>query len=167
MATLVLQVDFDMSECMIHHKGIVHNVLNDAPFIGAVVIAKACGMPCKNCINQSLKNVSEIFLQSTEDIIHEIKQNKLNEGVILSGLEWSEQPCEMEALVETALVHQLKVMIYTHHDEDAFFDIAPAMKKKPVYIKFGLYDEHLKSDHHSSYSVKLATTNQKIVFFGK
>ena len=174
MEVIVRPVGFDMRDQklqtqlthQIHHKGIVHNVLNDAPFIGALIIANSCGMTCTNCINESLKHHFEILIQSPDDIIQEIKENKLNEGIILSGLEWSEQPEEMVALVDVALKQQLKVMIYTHHDEDAFFNRVPQMKKKPVYIKFGLSDEHLQSEHHSSYSVRRATTNQYIKYFG-
>ncbi len=150
----------------IKYKGIVHNVLNDAPFIGAIVIADHCSMPCKNCINEHLKSDAYRRQHSAAQIIAKVKSNGLDEGVIFSGLEWSEQPDDLVELVEVALAEDLKVIVYTHCDEEAFFKIAPRLKDKPIYIKFGLYDKKLRTDSHFSHGVKLATSNQYIKYFG-
>ncbi|MBS7527646.1 hypothetical protein KHM83_13250 [Fusibacter paucivorans] len=150
----------------IRYKGIVHNILNDAPFIGAVIIANGCSMPCPDCINEHLKDDSLTMMASPEAIIRSVRRNGLNQGIILSGLEWTEQSGEMIALVQAALAAKLEVIIYTHHDEAAFFKIAPELAKLPIYVKFGLYDAALKSDNHYSHTVKLATTNQYIRYLG-
>ncbi|MDK2867599.1 MAG: hypothetical protein PWP51_2319 [Clostridiales bacterium] len=151
---------------VIRYKGVVHNILNDAPFIGAVIIANGCSMPCADCINEHLKDDSLTMIASPEAIIRSIRRNGLNQGIILSGLEWTEQPEEMTALVKAALAAKLEVIVYTHHEETAFFKIAPALQTLPIYVKFGLYDAALKSDDHYSMTVKLATTNQYIRYFG-
>ncbi len=151
---------------VIRYKGILHNVLNDAPFIGAIIIANGCNMPCKECINEHLKRDEYLIYNKTDEILEEVKQNGLNEGIILSGLEWTEQPDALVSLVEAALADNLKVMVYTHHMEFDFFNIVPELRHKPIHVKFGLYDLSLKDDNYFSHTVKLATTNQYIMFYG-
>ncbi len=146
----------------IAYKGIVHNILNDAPFIGTLIIAKNCSMPCKDCINAHLKSPEHIRVESAFEIMDKVKSNGLDEGIILSGLEWTEQAEDLLVLVDCALENGLKVMVYTHHSEDRFFSIIPELIGKPIYVKFGLYDASLCSETHFSHTVKLATTNQYI-----
>jgi hypothetical protein len=147
------------------YKGIVHNILNDAPFIGAVIIANQCSMPCEDCINEDLKSDVYTIEAPAEAIVSQVKANGLNQGIILSGLEWTEQPDDLVAIVEAALNESLKVMVYTHHTESAFFQKVPRLKGKRIYVKFGLYDVSKRSDNHFSHGVPLATTNQYIKSF--
>ncbi len=146
----------------ITYKGIVHNIMNDAPFIGSLIIAQNCSMPCKDCINEHLKSQDHMLEASVLEIISTVKSAGLDEGIILSGLEWTEQPDDLVAMVACALENNLKVMVYTHHLEDTFFSIVPELRGKPIYVKFGLFDENLRSETHFSHTVKLATTNQYI-----
>ncbi|GAB6106621.1 4Fe-4S cluster-binding domain-containing protein [Fusibacter bizertensis] len=152
---------------LIKYKGIVHNVLNDAPFIGAIIIANSCHKGCADCINEHLKTDSYTVLQTAREIIKQVLDNGLNQGIILSGLEWTEQPKDLNAIVHEAIKHHLKVMVYTHHTEENFFEILPEFRKQNVYIKFGHYDQALSSPSHYSHTVKLATTNQYIKLFGE
>lgn len=147
-------------------KGIVHNILNDAPFIGGLVIANQCSKDCKGCFNQELKKEIYTVENSSKYIVKSVKNNGLNEGIILSGLEWSEKSDDLEEIVNEALDQSLEVMIYTYHTEKAFFDILPELERKPVHIKFGKYDENQLSTGHMSMGVKLASTNQYIKYFG-
>ena len=82
---------------IIPYKGIVHNVLNDAPFIGAIVVANACSRGCSGCINEALKSEHFTRYETVDGIIASVRSNGLNEGVIFSGLEWSEQPKDLVA----------------------------------------------------------------------
>ncbi len=147
----------------IPYKGIVHNVLNDAPFIGAILIARTCHYGCQNCINAHLKTDAKEIFDSAENIIDKVIENGLNEGVIFSGLEWTEQPKDLEILVERALEKRLKVMVYTHHTQRNFFKIMPSLKEKPIYVKFGGYQPEKATETHFSYDVKLASSNQYII----
>ncbi len=151
---------------MIEYKGIIHNVLNDAPFIGAILIAPSCSMGCKNCINEHLKT-NEILVEATaEEIIKKVQSNGLNRGIIMSGLEWTESPESMKALMNEALKQSLEVIIYTHHDEETFLKMFPSLEKKKIYIKYGAYDECQIASNNISYGVKLATENQYIKYYG-
>ncbi|MDM8534269.1 4Fe-4S cluster-binding domain-containing protein [Clostridiaceae bacterium HSG29] len=151
---------------MIKYKGIIHNILNDAPFIGALVIAPTCSRGCKNCINEHLKHNGIFYEESAEDVIKKVKSNGLNRGIIMSGLEWTESPESMIKLVDEALKNDLNVIIYTHNDEDVFLSKFPNLRKKEIYIKYGKYEEDMKAAENIHFGVRLATTNQYIKYYG-
>ena len=102
-------------------------------------------------------------MRYADEVIKEVKQNPFNDGIILGGLEWSEQPDDMIALISCAAAAQLKVMIYTGLTVEEFYRGIPSNYLHNCYIKFGKYDEKCLSDNHTSFGVKLASTNQYIV----
>lgn len=147
---------------LVSYKGIVHERAEDAPFMGALIIATSCSNRCRGCFNQHLKD-AETYLRYADEVIEEVKQNPFNDGIILGGLEWSEQPDDMIALVSCAAAAGLKVMVYTGLTEEEFYHLVPSHYLHNCYIKFGKYDEKHLSDNHTSFGVKLASTNQYIV----
>ena len=147
---------------LISYKGIIHERAEDAPFMGALIIATSCSNRCRGCFNQHLKD-AETYLHYADEVIEEVKQNPFNDGIILGGLEWSEQPDDMIALVSCATAAQLKVMIYTGLTEEEFYRRVQSHYLHSCYIKFGKYDEKHLSDNHTSFGVKLSSTNQYIV----
>lgn len=151
---------------MIHYKGIRHNILNDAPFIGALIIAPSCSRGCKNCFNDHLKNNGIMYEDTAEELINKVKANGLNKGIILSGLEWTESPEAMNKLINEALTNDLEVILYTHKTEKNFFETFQHLKNKPIYIKFGPFIEEQKTETNQHFGVKLATDNQYIKYFG-
>lgn len=96
----------------IEYKYIEHERTSDAPFIGALIVAPTCRMKCKNCFNQELKKLPT-KMDTVEHIIDEVRSNPFNQGIILAGLEWSENPKSLIALVDEASKHDLQIMIYT------------------------------------------------------
>lgn len=148
---------------MIVYKGIKHNILNDAPFIGALIIAPTCRKECNGCFNQKLRDEPN-KKNTASEIIDQVKDNSLNKGIILAGLEWSESPEGMFELTRNALDNEMEVIIYTHLTKKSFLDKFPSFTGKPIYIKFGEYDEEQLSSTHESYGVKLASVNQKIEY---
>lgn len=174
----------------IKYKSITHERYEDAPFIGALVCADNCSFKCKGCFNKDLKKI-ESKIASAEYIINEIKSNPFNEGVIFGGLEWSEQPRELIALIEEATKQNLKIMIYTGCDFEEFhFRIGREfsgklnipeyyMNSRPMfssiganilnyyikdtyYIKCGKYDKNDLATDREFEGVKLASNNQII-----
>lgn len=147
------------------YKGIIHNILNDAPFIGALIIARHCSRGCRACHNEHLKTPEYELQDTSEEIIRKVRANGLNRGIILSGLEWTEQPGDLTELALAALDVGLEVMVYTHQTERAFFKLVPELIGKRMYVKFGAYNESMKSENHYSHGIKLATANQYIRYF--
>ena len=152
----------------ITYKDIDHERLGDAPFIGALVIAAQCHGPCKNCFNLDLRQAPNKFA-TAEQIIQTILENPFNEGIILGGLEWTEQPDDLIDLLLTSIWYsdRLQRMLYTRLTEEQFAEQFPQIYQKiPMWYKFGEYDESQSDDHYYSHGIKLATRNQKVVFIG-
>lgn len=143
------------------YKGLVHERLGEAPFIGALILANDCPYKCKGCFNQYLKDKPS-KVNSAQEIIKTVKDNEFNEGIILGGLEWTYQKEDMLELVNEAITNDLKVMIFTHMERQEFTSKFPQLKNRGILCKFGGYEEEYKSDTHYSNGTKLATTNQYI-----
>ena len=146
---------------LIHYKGIIHERAEDAPFMGALIIATSCSNGCKDCFNQYLKTV-KTYTNTAEGIIAEVKQNAFNDGIILGGLEWSEQPEEAIELIRCATANGLAVMLYTGLTEEELYRRLPREDLVGCLVKFGAYDNTCLSDSYSSLGVKLASTNQYV-----
>lgn len=172
----------------IHYKSIVHERSEDAPFIGALISATDCSFKCKGCFNRHVKKLPTL-VSDEKTIISEVLSNPFNEGIILSGLEWSEQAMEMLTLCQEAQRNNLKVMIYTGYDlYDFFAKVGEAAQEKyttpadnnlsikiltgssllnyvmpnSYYIKTGKYVKDKKVDNYEMFGVKLASSNQFI-----
>lgn len=146
---------------LIHYKGIIHERAEDAPFMGALVIATSCHNNCQGCFNQHLKD-AKTYERYADEVITEVKQDVFNDGVILGGLEWSEQPEETIALINSAKKTGLQVMLYSGLDENELLNRIPVEHLHGCYIKVGryIYSEH--SDDYVSNGVRLASTNQYV-----
>ena len=145
----------------IRTKGIVHERFEDAPFIGALIIADDCKYRCKNCFNQHLKDLPTIEMDSHE-IIEQVKQNPFNKGIILSGLEWTIQIDEVEELIDLALQNGLEVILYSGLSRTAFESRYDHLTHRNMYLKCGAYEEAFKG-HNIQHNVSLASTNQEVV----
>lgn len=150
----------EIKSILIKYKGIQHNRVEDAPFIGALIVAPTCSNNCKGCFNQHLKDIDGIE-DTSENIIQEVLDNKFNQGIILAGLEWCDTPNHMLELVYEAQQNNLNVMIYTSLVENEFRSRFPEIKD--VYVKLGKYDDKLICNDNIQYGIKLATSNQKII----
>lgn len=148
---------------LISYKGIIHERTEDAPFMGALIIATSCSNQCKDCFNQHLK-AAKTYTRYAADVIKEVKQNVFNNGIILGGLEWTEQPDDAIALIHCATAAGLQVMLYSGLDEDALYRLIPKSRLKGCYIKVGKYDINKHSDTYVSNGVRLASTNQYVKF---
>lgn len=144
-----------------NYKGIIHERAEDAPFMGALIIATSCGNGCKDCFNQHLKD-APTYRQSAEDIIAEVLQNPFNDGIILGGLEWSEQPDDTVELIRCATASGLQVILYTGLTEDLLYSRIPKEHLVGCLVKFGRYDTAYLAADYKSYGVHLVSTNQYI-----
>ena len=58
---------------LVSYKGIIHERAEDAPFMGALIIATSCSNGCRGCFNQHLKN-AETYMRYADEVIKEVKQ---------------------------------------------------------------------------------------------
>jgi len=148
---------------LVSYKGIIHERTEYAPFMGALIIGVSCRNNCRNCFNQHLKD-KPTYIKFADEIIEEVQQNQFNDGIILAGLEWSEQPDDTIALIRCAAEVGLKVILYTGLTEYALYRRIPRKFLVGSYVKFGAYDETKAADNYKSLGVKLASTNQYVEF---
>ena len=148
---------------LVNYKGIIHERAEDAPFMGALIIGVSCRNNCRNCFNQHLKD-KPTYIKFADEIIEEVQQNQFNDGIILAGLEWSEQPDDTIALISCAAEVGLKVILYTGLTEHELYRRIPRKFLVGSYVKFGAYDENKAANNYKSLGVKLASTNQYIEF---
>lgn len=146
---------------LVHYRGIIHERTEDAPFMGALIIAVTCDNGCKDCFNQHLKE-TRVYIRTAEEIIAEVRQNPFNDGIILGGLEWSRQPHEAVALIRCATSYGLQVILYTGLTEEELYDRIPKEYLVGTLVKFGRYDPTCISATYKSCGVHLASTNQYI-----
>lgn len=147
----------------IRYKCIEHERVEDAPFVGALIGAIGCRIGCKDCFNAPLKQLPTLF-EDVGAVLDAVQSNPFNEGLILGGLEWSEQPEELVALASEALNRGLKVMVYTGLTLEAFLKSVPAIDslEGTLYLKYGSFNVTALSTDHLDHGVKLASTNQHI-----
>ena len=143
------------------YRGIIHERIEDAPFVGALIIAEGCSLNCKGCFNQQLKD-GPVYENTAEEIIQMVTSDPFNQGIILAGLEWSEQPNDLWDLIFEADGYNLEIMIYTGLTRQEFEDKFGELYG--CYVKYGGYDETKRGDK-SYKGVKLATTNQEVVYY--
>jgi len=146
---------------IIRYKAMEHERCEDAPFIGCLITSIDCHINCQNCFNQHLKTYSTI-LKDSKEIIEEIISNPFDEGIILGGLEWTDQSDEMIELIRLALQENLKVILYTGLTEEDFKSKFSEIYNSNIYIKFGKYEKDNLSIDNIQYGVKLISKNQKI-----
>ena len=143
---------------MIRHKGIEHTVYGEAPFLAARICAIGCSRGCPGCHNEHLKNDDSLIrIQEVQEIVEEVRSNFFNEGLVLGGLEWTEQVEEMQALIIACQVAGLEVMVYTGMTEEQFKELEVVGE---FWVKYGSYQEG--SQPHEMFGVKLASSNQII-----
>ena len=53
---------------LVSYKGIIHERTEDAPFMGALIIAEKCSNNCQGCFNQHLKD-GKVFTDENEVVI--------------------------------------------------------------------------------------------------
>lgn len=147
----------------IRYKKIIHERLQDAPFIGALVVGISCSLNCPGCFHEYMKD--ETNTKSSEvDIVDMIVSNPINKGIILAGLEWSEQPKELISLITEAKSRRLQVIVYSGLTQEEFFTKIPELlSQRDIFFKFGRFDSTLLADDYYMFGVKLASKNQKII----
>lgn len=158
---------------MVLYKLIEHERTQDAPFIGALVCAPSCKGNCKSCFNQHMKKAPTLE-KSSKEIIEEVKANPLNDGIILSGLEWSDNLSNLIPFLIDISKSDLQCILYTRREYDEIvkmmfdftdsnedfssFELHKALQK--MWIKTGPYKKDLKPKFAGG--VKLASKNQDI-----
>lgn len=150
---------------IIRHKGI-YKPRFDAPFVGTLISAISCPFNCEDCINDPIKPLTYETIDSRE-FLDSVANDPFSEGIILGGLEWTQQSMELFFLIRGALDRKLQVILYTWYpDYESLCNAVPCMRSfmnTGIYVKFGKYDnKNLADGDNVQYGVSLASRNQYI-----
>lgn len=145
---------------IIHYKQIIPERCEDAPFVGALISSIGCSINCKGCFNRHLLELPTLMADSTS-IIADVKYNTFHQGIILGGLEWTEQPIEAFALLKEARKQGLLTMLYSGRNFAWLQVNIPEILECCNYIKYGEYVE--KDSPKEVRGVRLASSNQYII----
>lgn len=145
----------------IRYKSLERNVFGDAPFVATRIGAIQCTHNCVGCYHRHLNDVQGYWSDSAEDIIESVVRDPFDEGIVLGGLEWTEQPEEMSELIRVAKDHGLKVMLYTHMGKEEFADRFG--RPSGIYVKHGEFVAG--GEPHRQYGVQLANREQYIIWY--
>jgi len=84
----------------------------DSPFKATLVVAPSCKIKCKGCKNRELKKLPDLEI-GCEELIEMLATKDDIEGIVIGGLEPSENILDFLELSKVADEHGLKVMIET------------------------------------------------------
>ena len=93
-------------------RGIEFMYGGDVPFKAIKVVPLSCKFRCKGCPHKLYKKSKFEFDLTPQEIVAEATENG-QEGIVLGGLEWTEQMEDMMALIEEAGKKNLEVAILT------------------------------------------------------
>lgn len=93
--------------------GIINESIVDGPGIRLVVFAQGCPHKCTGCHNPHTHDFEEGSLIEVDDVIMQMKNNPLLDGITLSGGEPFEQAEAFGELAAKARSHGYNVMTYT------------------------------------------------------
>lgn len=149
---------------IVRYKQVTHERVEDAPFVGALISAVGCSINCAGCFNQHLKDGPTIE-SDVDTLIATVIANPFNEGVILGGLEWTDQPDEMMDVIGCAKEAGLHVMLYTGLTLDELLYRFPELKHRTgLYVKSGAFVEEAAdvTNIGGKFGVALASRNQQV-----
>lgn len=150
---------------LIRFKSLEHEVIGDAPFIGARLSSIGCSINCNKCQNQWMKELPTKQL-GVHSLVKVVEANPYNQGIILGGLEWTDQPEELVAILEAFSATTLQVMLYTGYTEEECYQIRPEIFSYNIWVKFGQYIHTAEDSNNVQNGVKLASKNQFIKYLG-
>lgn len=84
---------------MLRIAGVTHDSIVDGEGLRMVVFAQGCPHHCKGCHNPSTHDPNGGYEVDTEQLLNELKENTLEQGITLSG---GEPFCQCAAMLELA-----------------------------------------------------------------
>jgi len=93
--------------------GVEKESITDGPGIRYAIFTQGCPHYCVGCHNQESLSFTDGYLEEEENILKEILQNPLLDGITLSGGEPFMQPLELSYIAKEVRKKGLSVMIYS------------------------------------------------------
>lgn len=133
----------------------------DGEGIRTVIWTQGCPHHCPFCHNPSTHDMSGGFIKDTEDVIKEILEMELQDGITFSGGDPMMQPKECTEIAKVLKEHNLNIWCYTGFNfEDLLKD-----EDRVEFLKYidVLIDGRFEIDKKSYDCMFRGSTNQRII----
>lgn len=142
--------------------GVANDSIVDGPGIRYVVFTQGCTHACKGCHNQNSHTLTGGYLKSIDEIIQEIDNNPLLDGVTLSG---GEPLLQAEALILLCLEikkRNLHIILYSGYTYEEILRLGPHQKQLLSLCDM-LIDGKFEIDKSSLSLLYRGSSNQRII----
>ena len=109
--------------------GTVNDSIVDGPGIRYVIFTQGCLHHCSGCHNPESHDLSGGYLCDIDDILHEVDQNPLLDGITISGGEPFLQPLALIELISRMKQRNLHIMIYSGYTYEEILKLDENAKK--------------------------------------
>ncbi len=109
--------------------GTVNDSIVDGPGIRYVIFTQGCLHHCPGCHNPESHDLSGGYLCDIDDILHEVDQNPLLDGITISRGEPFLQPLALIELISRMKQRNLHIMIYSGYTYEEILKLDENAKK--------------------------------------
>ena len=113
---------------MLRLFGTVKESITDGPGLRYAIFTQGCPHYCEGCHNPESLSFTDGYLVEEEDILKEILENPLLDGITLSGGEPFMQPLELTYIAKEAKKKGLSVMTFSGYTFEELLDLAKERK---------------------------------------
>lgn len=109
--------------------GTANDSIVDGPGIRYVVFTQGCTHNCPGCHNPKSHDIQGGYLKSIEEILIEIDNNSLLDGITLSGGEPMLQAKQLIPLCQEVKKRNLHIVLYSGYTYEEILQLGPSQKK--------------------------------------
>ena len=142
--------------------GTVNDSIVDGPGIRYVIFTQGCLHHCPGCHNPESHDLSGGYLCDIDDILHEVDQNPLLDGITISGGEPFLQPLALIELISRMKQRNLHIMIYSGYTYEEILKL-DENEKKLLSLCDTLVDGRFIESLKSLQLLYKGSSNQRII----
>lgn len=142
--------------------GTANDSIVDGPGIRYVVFTQGCMHNCKGCHNPGSHDMRGGYLKSIDEILEEIDNNPLLDGITLSGGEPLLQAKALIPLCQEVKKRNLHIVLYSGYTYEQILSLGSS-QKKILSLCDMLIDGKFQNDKRSLTLLYRGSSNQRII----
>ena len=141
--------------------GTVNDSIVDGPGLRYAIFTQGCFHNCLGCHNPKSHDINGGYIRDTSEIINEIDENPLLDGITLSGGEPMLQIEPLKELCKAARLRKLNIVIYSGFTFEQIMD--DPNKKSLLELCDMLIDGKFELDKKSLALLYRGSSNQRVI----
>lgn len=142
--------------------GVANDSIVDGPGIRYAVFTQGCSHACKGCHNPNSHALTGGYLKSIDEIIEEIDNNPLLDGITLSGGEPMLQAKPLISLCLEIKKRGLHIILYSGYTYEEILSLGPHQKELLSLCDM-LIDGKYEADKASFSLLYRGSSNQRVI----